>query len=226
MRAAAQEAIAHPHLLESGAPRPGSNTPWAPAVPMASVSGQCALTRAGLGETGAGTAFGQGRTGTWRADYLSRSLEVRPPCAGPPGLRTTDCLKLTSPRVSPHPGGSARPRAEASYPGKEGTVSSCCEAVSRPRPLHHAWRTWQGLGARPPLAEGPSKPQAHPGAWRRGSARTPTPGSSCLGPPCLHPQKCRKFLGAGVWGTSDLVIDGLCDPRVALNLLGLSSLLC
>lgn len=32
--------------------------------------------------------------------------------------------------------------------------------------------------------------------------------------------------GLGAGGTLDLVIDGLCDPRVALNLLSLNSLIC
>lgn len=56
------------------------------------------------------------------------------------------------------------------------------------------------------------EPQEAPSlAWsvEKGVSSYPHPGSSCLGPPCLHPQKCGKFLGVGAVGTSDLVIDGL-----------------
>lgn len=42
----------------------------------------------------------------------------------------------------------------------------------------------------------------------------------------MCPQKYRKFLGAGAVDTLNLVIDALCDPRVALNLLSLNSLIC
>lgn len=67
------------------------------------------------------------------------------------------------------------------------------------------------------------EPQEAPSlAWsvEKGVSSHPHPGSSCLGPPCLHSQKCGEVSGSRCCG------DFGPGHQWALNLLGLGSLIC
>ena len=93
--------------------------------------------------------------------------------------------------ASPYLQGSAGPRP-SSLGQKGGSFSSRQGASSNASVWHHAWHTWPGLRAGPPLTERPS--------------RDP-----------LGPQKYRRCPRAGAMDVLNLASDGLCDPRVALQ---------